>query len=273
MVAMNAPERPSQDESAPTEHERAWGPPGVEPGTEPSAAEPAAGEASDDAGSYESAYEPAPRRVVTMGRGAFLTMVIGGLAAIVVLGAATVFLALDRGDGSNDPVVATVNGEEIRRSDYDQAVAQSNGEQVLDQLILERLITAEAQRREITVDDQEATRLLDDLRQQEQLEDDEVFQLALEQAGLTEEGLAHQLRLNEMIRRMVADQTQVSDQEVDSEYQANQAAYAGQDEAQAKALIKSDLQQEKESSAAQGLLQQLRAGADVEMKLPGKVQS
>ncbi|MGH2583491.1 MAG: SurA N-terminal domain-containing protein [Dehalococcoidia bacterium] len=208
-----------------------------------------------------------------MGRGPFFAMVIGGLVAIVALGAATVFLALDRGGGSDNPVVATVNGEEIRRSEYDRAVAQSNGEQVLDQLILERLITAEAQKRDIAIGDQEATMLLDDLRQEEQLEDDSVFQAALAQAGLTEESLAHQLRLNEMIRRMVADQTQVSDQEVDSEFQANQSAYTGQDEALAKAQIKSDLQQEKESSAAQGLLQQLRAAADVEMKVPGKVQS
>jgi len=214
----------------------------------------------------DDVYQPAPPRVVTINRSLFLAMVTFGALAIVALGAATAWLALDR--GGDDPVVATVNGEKIRRSEYDRAVAQNNGEEVLDTLVVERLIAAEAKKRNITADEGEASRLLDEQRQQ--FGNEAAFQAALTQAGLTEADYSRQLRLGVMLRQMVADQAQVSDQEINEMYQANADRYAGMSEAEAKDQIRSGIQGQREGAAARDLLDQLRTNAQIETRLPGR---
>ena len=237
---------------------------------EPAGVAPGVDDLDDEALDGDEEYEPAaaPRGVVQISRPLFLAMVTFGALAILALGTATALLALDRRDG-NDPVVATVNGETIRRSEYDRAVAESNGEQVLDNLVLERLVMSEAKKRNITVDDQTATRLLDEQKQQFN-GNEQAYQAALTQAGLTEADLTKQLRLSEMLRRMVSDKVQVSDQEVDEMYRANADRYAGQTPEQAREQIKSGLQRQKENSAIGELLDQVRAEAKIETHLPGK---
>jgi foldase protein PrsA len=221
---------------------------------------------SDNASEY--ARKPSPRSVVTMGRGAFIAMVAVGAFAILALGASTIWLALDRGSGDDDPVVATVNGEEIHRSEYDRAVAQESGEDVLENLILERLIAGEARKRNVSADGDEVTQQIADLKQQ--FGSDQAFQSALQQQGLTEAALTRQFEISTLLRKMVADQVQVTDQEVDSQYQANSQQFQGQPEADAKQQIRDNLQEQKANTAARSLLGQLRGEADIQMKLPGK---
>jgi foldase protein PrsA len=212
--------------------------------------------------------EPPRRSVVTINRSLFLAMVTLGSLAILALGAATIWLALDRNGGGDDPVVATVNGEQIRRSEYDRAVAQNSGEAVLDNLVVERLIANEAKKRNIMVDEGEASRLLEEQRQQ--FGNEAAFQSALSQAGLTEADFVRQLRLGVMLRQMVADQTQVSEQEVNDMFQANADRYAGMPEADAKEQIRTGIQRQRENAAARDLLDKLRAEAQIETRLPGK---
>jgi foldase protein PrsA len=214
------------------------------------------------------AHEPSPRSVVTMGRGAFIAMVAVGAIAILALGASTIWLALDRGGGDDDPVVATVNGEEIHRSEYDRAVALESGEDVLENLILERLIAGEARKRNVSADGDEVTQQIDDLKQQ--FGSEQAFQSALQQQGLTESALVRQFEISTLLRKMVADQVQVTDQEVDTQYQANAQQFEGQPEADAKQQIRENLEEQKANTAARSLLGQLRGEAEVEMKLPGK---
>ena len=227
-------------------------------------------DAERDGEDDEAALEPAGagRRVVQINRGLFLAMVTFGALAILALGASTAWLALDRRDNGGDPVIATVNGEQIRRSEYDRAVAQQNGEEVLENLVLERLITSEAKKRNITVDDQETARLLDE--QKQQLGGEQAYQSALAQSGLTEEDVTRNLRLRAMLSRMVADQVQVSDEEVDAMYRSNADRYAGQPEAQAKEQIKAGIQRQRESAVLPQFVDQLRTGAKIETHLPGK---
>lgn len=227
--------------------------------------EQALAEESDEPGDYPA--EPPRRSTVTLGRGTFIALVAFASIAIIALGASTLWLALDRGGDSDDPVVAKVNGEEIRRSEYDQAVAQSAGEDVLENLILERLIMSEARKRSITADGAQVTSQIDEIKQQ--AGSDQAFRSLLQQQGFTEETLTRQFEISTLLRQMVADQVQVSDQEVDSQYQANSQQFEGQPEADAKQQIRENLEEQKANSAARDLLGQLRDEADVETNLPG----
>ncbi len=124
------------------------------------------------------------------------------------------------GTSDLDPVVATVNGDVIRRSEYDRAVAARDGKQVLDALIGERLIEAEARKRGIVVDDQRLTQLVDERRKN--FTDDAAFQAVLQRSGLTEHTLRAQLRSQELMRQLVADQATVTEQEVTSPLQRDE---------------------------------------------------
>jgi foldase protein PrsA len=165
-------------------------------------------------------------------------------------------------------VVAKVNGETIRRSEYDRAVAAESGEHVLDGLIVERLVNREAQKRDITLDDAEAANLVAD--QRKNFTDDQQFQAALARAGLSEGELAKQLRLNELLRRMVSDTTQVTDDEVTAQYNANVAQFGGQPLEQVRDQVRTSIQRQKENAAIRALVDQLRAEAQIETHLPGK---
>jgi hypothetical protein len=227
-----------------------------------------AAEETDDADDDDEDYELEPRRgVVQISKVAFWSIIGVGALAILALAAATAWLALDRG-GSNDPVVATVNGEQIKRSEYDRAVASANGGDILDGLIAERLVTSEAKKRNITLDDAETERLVNE--QRDRFGGDAGLQSALSQAGLSMEDLTKQLRLSELLRRMVADKTAVTDQDVETAYNANKDRYQGQTLDQARDQVRTDLSQQKERSAVQDFLAQARSDAKIETKLPGK---
>lgn len=223
----------------------------------------------------------AGRSVVQIRRGLFLTTAVLGMVLIAALGTATIFLlranrgATDPATGpanrDGDPVVATVNGDEIRRSEYDQAVAARVGRQLLDQLILEHLVDAEASRRGIVVDDQQTARLLDE--QRKRFGSDAAFEAALQRAGLTEPALRAQLRHQELLRQLVADQTAVTDQEITDRYNAMQARSPGQPLDQVKDQLSAAIRQEKEQKAMSALLEQLQANAQIETFLPGSPSS
>lgn len=212
--------------------------------------------------------EPAPphRSVVQIGRRLFITMAVLGALAIVALSAATAYLLLDR-RGGTDPVVATVNGDAIHRSEYDKAVAAGNGGQVLDGLILERLVEAEAKKRGITVDAQQTAGLLAD--QKKNFASDQEYQAALAQAGISETDLLKRLRINELLRQMVADQTQVTDQEIAAGYDATKDRYPGQTLDQVKDQVRAGLERQKVQKVLPGFLDQLKSSAKIEMHLPG----
>lgn len=267
---MNESEQRRRDETTPSDHDTS----AERPASEPVISETVVDESVDESFAdqpvvdEEYASEPAPRNVVTIGRGLFITAVSLGVLAIVALGAATTWLALDRGGDGDDPVVATVNGEQIRRSEYDEAVAQNSGEEVLDNLILERLIVGEARKRNLTADNAEVSRQLDEIKQG--FGSDQAFQSALQQQGLTEQSLTRQIEISALLRQMVADQAQVTDDEVNQQYQANAQQYQGQPEADAKQQIREGLLEQKQNTAARDFLDQLRGEADIQMKIPGK---
>jgi hypothetical protein len=120
----------------------------------------------------------------------------------------------------------------------------------------------------VSADGDEVTQQIDDLKQQ--FGSEQAFQSALQQQGLTESALVRQFEISTLLRKMVADQVQVTDQEVDTQYQANAQQFEGQPEADAKQQIRENLEEQKANTAARSLLGQLRGEAEVEMKLPGK---
>jgi hypothetical protein len=210
---------------------------------------------------------PRPRRMVQIPRGLFFALT--GVAALLIIGLGTATGLLATADRSgNNAVVAKVNGQEIHRAEYDKAVAQQAGSQVLDNLVTERLIETEAKKRGITVDDQRTAQLLSDTKKQ--FGSDAEFQAALKQSGLTEQDLTKRLQLRDMLDQMVTDKIQVTDDEITNEYNQNKDQYQGKTLDQVHDQIKENLKQQKEQTAISDLLDQLKAAAKIETHIPGE---
>ncbi len=220
-------------------------------------------EDDEQADEYDD-YEPDDRSVVRIPRGLFIA--VSALAALLIIGLAASTVVLARRDRSGaDAVVARVDGEPIRRAEYDRAAAGQGGE-ILDGLITEKLVFAEAKRRGVAVDDQRVASLLDEQRQK--FGSDDEYQAALQQAGLSEDDLSKRLRLTEMLRQLVADKTSVTDEEISGAYTSAMDRYPGQTLDQARAQIREELSRQKANTAIPTLVEQLKSNAKIETNLP-----
>lgn len=216
-------------------------------------------------------YDERPRRVVSIPRGVFAAGLAFVTLLVLGLGVATGWLWYDRSHQKTpDPVVATVNGEQIRRSEYDKAVARGEGAQVLDTLVTERLIESEARKRGITIDQAENDRLLND--QKSRFGSDAEFTAALQQNGITESDLRERIRTNELLRRLVGDKISVSEEEITARFDQakdQNGQIGGQTLTVLHDQIRDAIEREKLNNTVPQFLEDLRAGAKIETKVPG----
>lgn len=171
---------------------------------------------------------------------------LGGVLIIAVL-----IAALTRGLTSEEPsgdAVAIVDGEEISREDFDAALEQAVQAQQLPQppeegsaefeqvrnealgrLLQQRWLENEASERGVEVTDSKIEQELTSIRTQQQLEDDKAFQKALAQAGLTEDELREQLRLEvistDIQTQLTEDADSPSEEDIEKFYEANEASF------------------------------------------------
>lgn len=153
-----------------------------------------------------------------------------------------------------DDVVAVVNGTEITKNDLYQAMFERYGEQAIDQLITEILIEQEAERHNIQVGDDEIEAEIDAMAGQ--YGGRETLEMLLSQSGSSLEAFKRDIRLNLYVERILADEIEVTDDEVREYYENNQDLYEQEEQIKARHILVED------SALARELLTQLRNGAD-----------
>lgn len=171
-----------------------------------------------------------------------------------LLAAALIALILVANPFEKEEAVATVNGEAISKDKlYDHMVSQ-NGTAALDELVTETLIHQEADKANL-----EATR--EDI--DEELEvvkanfpSEEEFAAALEQYGMTQESLERQIVMQVLLRKLVAPQVDVTEEEVKSEFDTQKQQFTEPEQIRASHILV-----ESEAKAKE-LLEQIRGGAD-----------
>ena len=191
-------------------------------------------------------------------------------------------------------VVAEVNGEEIGRSEFEQAyeaqlqqaVAQSQGQapdqdqlkkQVADNLVSTELLVQEAEKRDITVSDGDVDKTAKELAAQNGLQSADQFFSAMEQQGMDRDMVDDQIRTQVAIERLVEDEAGAVDasaKEVRALYEqlVAQQEQAGQQQEmpplkQVRPQLADQVKSQKESQVAQRLLADLREQGDVVINL------
>jgi len=160
-------------------------------------------------------------------------------------------------------VAAIVNGQPISRLAVVSALEKQGGKQALDNLVVESLVTQEAQKRNITVSQSDINDQLNKIEAQLKTQgmtlDD-----ALAAQGLSKSDLMDQLKIQEMLTKMVGGQVSVSDADVQSYINNNQDSLPKNlSDADLKAQVKSQLEQQQLQTKTQALISQLQKNAKI----------
>lgn len=178
-------------------------------------------------------------------RTALAALVIG----LLVVGGAWTLRAQADAD-----VVARVNGEAITKDDLYDLMFQYVGPQVLDELILVRLVEQEADAQGVAVTQEDVDAEIEVIAAQ--LGGMEQLEFILMQQGATIDRLARDIERNVMIHRLIAPQVTVTDEEVRQFFDENEELFAQPEQVRARHILV-DTREE-----AEELRQQLLDGAD-----------
>jgi len=159
-------------------------------------------------------------------------------------------------------IAATVNGSPISRLAIIQELEKASGKNLLDSLIIEKLVQNEANAKKITVSNDEINGEI------KKIEDQVVAQgstldAALAAQGMTMEDLKKQIILQKEVEKMVADKINVTDEEVTQYIKDNAISIPEGQEATTTAQIKDELRNQKLNKEAAALITTLKSQAKI----------
>lgn len=175
--------------------------------------------------------------------------IIAAVAVVLVAGGAWTLLAQDRGE-----IVARVNGEAITKDELYDMMYRYVGPQVLEELILIRLVEQEAAAQGITVAQEDIDAEVAALAQQ--VGGMEQLQLVLAQQGATLDQLQDDIRRTLLLRALLEPQVKVAEEEVRQFFEENSDLFAQREMVRARHILVSTKEE------AEELRRQLLDGAD-----------
>lgn len=144
-------------------------------------------------------------------------------------------------------VLAWVDGKPITKFEYYKKIEESNaGKDIKDQMIIEKLIFSEAEKKGVQATQVEINKEFEGVKQQIGTES---MKLQLSQVGMSEDDFRKQLNIRILIRKLFSNSVSVSDKDLDK-YITDQKALLGENEKaeltdEEKAKIKQDLMLQK----------------------------
>lgn len=168
-------------------------------------------------------------------------------------------------------VAATVNGQPISRMAYDTELQKEAGQKSMDALVTKMLVLQEANKENVTVSDKEVNDQINTIKQQ-LAKQGETLDQALKSQNLTTADLQEQIKISQLIQKMLAKNTKVTDKDI-TDYLAKATAQAQQDQTAnpnvtptptpSKDQVRQMLQQEKLNTQFQPWLQNLKQKANI----------
>lgn len=159
-------------------------------------------------------------------------------------------------------IAATVDGSPVSRLAVIRLLEKQSGKAALDSLITEKLVNAAAQAKGITVSSAELAAAEKTIEQQVTSQGGTLTQ-ALTAQGMTQQDFDEQVTLQKKLEKLLADQIQVSADEVAQYIKDNQLTAPAGQETGFTNQIKGQLQQQKLTTAAGSYLDRLRTQAKI----------
>ncbi|HAP32336.1 MAG TPA: hypothetical protein DCQ14_04690 [Firmicutes bacterium] len=153
------------------------------------------------------------------------------IVVLVIVGVLLVYI--NRGD----QVVATVNGEEIGKEELYQAMLEGNGRDILDQLILERLVLQEGDKLGIVVSEAEVDAELSEVVESSFRGDMEQFRQALLEYGITEEHVRERIRIEQILKKIADGRLEITEDAEKEYFAANQDTFGTPEQIEARHML------------------------------------
>jgi hypothetical protein len=158
-------------------------------------------------------------------------------------------------------VAAVVNNQPITTVEYYQNLKAKDSKQVLNQIIRDKLITQEANKRGINISQADLDKKTSEI--EAQLGGEEQLKQALESRSISETEFKNQIRVQLIVEKLLADQIKVSDKEVD-EYVSKNKDNAGLGvDINNKEAVRKQLENEKLNEKFQGWYEELQKAAKI----------
>lgn len=181
---------------------------------------------------------------------------------ILIAGFIVLLLLTAYGLGRKFLIAATVNGHPISRLSLIKELEKQQGQQALDNLITQDLISQEAKNKGISVTDAEVQEEVDKIKTMVEAQGT-TLESALAFQGQTIDDLKETLYLKRKVEKLLGDDIAVSDDEISKYYDDNKSVFEGKKLDEVKAQIKDQLVQEKLTSKFQEWITDVRGKADI----------
>jgi len=190
------------------------------------------------------------------GKASYVWMGVSAVLLVLLIVVAVANPFAKKSDSSSSESVATVNGVDITKAElYDEMYA-NGGSNMLENLIVKELLSQEAANKNISINEQDVDAEIDRQAVTNDMTADELKQMFLMYYGLSEEAFRGEMEQQVKIRRLLADQIDVTDEEIQQYYDENVDSFTTPEQVRASHIL---VETEEE---AQEILDELKQGAD-----------
>lgn len=160
---------------------------------------------------------------------ALLILVIGTLA---ITGCSA---EEDKTSKDNGEVVAEVNGENINKEELYDLMLKQSGPQILDALIVEKIVEFEIEKNKIEISDEDIQAEIDNMK--EYYGGEEQFNMALAQAGLKEQDMKDDISKNIKLKKLVDPYLKISEEDMKAYFEENKEQLGEREEVKASHIL------------------------------------
>lgn len=160
-------------------------------------------------------------------------------------------------------VVALVDGYPITRLSVIRDLEKQGGKQVLDGLVTKRLIQSEAQKKGVSVSEDEITAEVDRITKLAEAQG-LTLENALSYQGQTMDQLLENIRLQKMIEKILSDKVSVSEEEMKKYFEDNKDQFTDKKYEDVKGDIEAQLKNQKLSTEYQTWITDLKTNSKVQ---------
>lgn len=177
-----------------------------------------------------------------------LPWLLFGFLAIVFL------VTLTTGPKGDGEIIVTYDGGEISKQTVYDSMFQLVGAQEIDYLIFDKIVELEADKEKIDITADEMAAELEVIKKQAPTPEE--FEMMLMQNGLTEEDLLEQIEKQLMLRKLFAEDLDMTEEELKAQFEEQKELYKEEEQVRASHIL---VDSEKE---AKELLSRIKDGED-----------
>ncbi len=162
--------------------------------------------------------------------------IIAIIIVLVVIATTLISIFLNTNSGGN--TVALVGNEKITKEQLYEALVEANGQQMLDMLIIKKIIQLEAKKHNVKVTKDEIQAELD--KTIENFGGKETFESALQYYGLTEKNIREDIEINLYVNKLLRPEIEITEEDMKNYFEENKDSFKQEEQVKARHILVED---------------------------------